>query len=210
LLQTQKSLRKKLDLRFSAKKYNLVAGCDVSYVGNHAISCVVVMEIFEYVTIESSFHTETISFPYIPGFLAFREGKLIIKAMKKIRCNPDVFIVDGHGIAHPERMGLASYIGVCINKPVIGCAKSLLTGRYKIPGNNKGDYTFIMDDEKIVGAAVRTRPDAKVVFVSPGNKIDLENSIKIILACSSGYRIPEPLRVAHMLANKKAKTFQIL
>ncbi|MGC9066766.1 MAG: endonuclease V [Candidatus Ratteibacteria bacterium] len=210
MLRIQNSLRKKLDLRFSENKCHYVAGCDVAYVGDHAVSCLVVVKIPEFVIVETSFHSETISFPYIPGFLAFREGKLMIDAIKKIRCSPDVFIVDGHGIAHPERMGLASYIGVYINKPVIGCAKSLLTGKYKIPGNYKGDYTFIIDDEKIIGAAVRTRPDAKVVFVSPGNKIDLENSIKIVLACTGKFRLPQPLRIAHMLANKKAKTFQIL
>jgi len=209
MVEIQKSLRKKLDLNCYEKKFDYVAGCDVAYVNDFGISCVVVMKIPELIIIETCFHSEKISLPYIPGFLAFREGQLIIDTIKKLRHNADVFIVDGHGIAHPERMGLASYVGVCIKKPVIGCAKSLLIGKYKMPGNEKGNYTYITDEGEIIGAAVRTKPDTKVVFVSPGNKIDLETSMKIILACTGNYRLPQPLRIAHALARKKAKTLQI-
>ncbi|MCM8815910.1 MAG: endonuclease V, partial [Candidatus Omnitrophica bacterium] len=208
LMGTQEELKRKIKLVYQGKKVRYIAGCDVAYVKNKAIACAVVLRIPELDVIETSFHIEETVFPYIPGFLAFREGPVIIVAIKKLTTAFDVIILDGHGIAHPRKMGLATYTGIFINMPTIGCAKSLFAGQYADCGNRKGDFSPIAINGEVVGVCLRTKRNVKPVFVSPGNLIDIENSVKIVLQCSQDYRLPEPLRLAHIFANNIKRTLQ--
>jgi deoxyribonuclease V len=142
------------------------------------------------------------TFPYVPGLLSFREGPVILKCVKKLKLEPDLFIFDGQGLAHPRKAGLATHMGVILNKPSIGSAKSHLYGSYSEPKKKKGDYSIVKDrDGSPIGAVLRTREAVKPVFVSPGHLTDIRSSVKIILACSPKYKIPEPIRAAHRAAS---------
>jgi len=152
--------------------------------------------------IETVDATGELNFPYIPGLLSFRESPVCIAAVKKLRTQPDAFMIDGQGIAHPRRLGLASHLGLFFDKTTIGCAKSRLTGTYEEPHTEKGSFSPLQDGDETIGAVVRTRTNVEPVFVSVGNKCVLENAIKITLDCTTKYRIPEPTRLAHQLVSK--------
>jgi deoxyribonuclease V len=137
----------------------------------------------------------------VSGFLAFREGTALINAIKKLKTLPTVILVDGHGIAHPRGFGIASWIGYLLKVPTIGCAKNKLIGEYKMPKIEKGEWSPLVFNKKIIGAVLRTREKVKPIFISPGNLIDLETSITLVLSVSK-YRIPEPLRIANMEAKR--------
>ena len=157
--------------------------------------------------IETTDTVREITFPYIPGLLSFRESPACIAAVEKLKNEPDVFLIDGQGIAHPRRLGIASHLGLFFDKPTIGCAKSRLTGTYEEPAPEKGAYSPLQDGNEIIGAVVRTRTNVDPIFVSVGNKCLLEDAIKITLDCITKYRIPEPTRLAHQLVSKlKLKT----
>jgi deoxyribonuclease V len=141
-----------------------------------------------------------LAFPYVPGLLSFRESPLILVACERLTVTPDLFLVDGQGIAHPRRMGFASHLGLFLNTPAIGCAKSLLCGTHEMPGIEPGSYTEIIDKGEIIGAALRTKRSMNPIYVSIGHKIDLQNAIHWALECCRGYRIPEPTRLAHLAA----------
>jgi deoxyribonuclease V len=152
--------------------------------------------------IETTNAVEKLTFPYIPGLLSFRESPACIAAVEKLRTQPDAFLIDGQGLAHPRRLGLASHLGLFFDKPTIGCAKSRLTGTYEEPPAEKGSFSPLQDGDETIGAVVRTRTDVEPVFVSVGNKCLLEDAIKITLNCVTKYRIPEPTRLAHQFVSK--------
>jgi deoxyribonuclease V len=152
--------------------------------------------------IETTNAIQKVSFPYIPGLLSFRESPACIAAVEKLKNEPDAFIIDGQGIAHPRRFGLACHLGLFFDKPTIGCAKSRLTGSFEDPALEKGSYSSLKDGEEVIGAVVRTRTNIEPVFVSVGNKCLLKDAIKITLDCITKYRIPEPTRLAHQLVSK--------
>ena len=150
---------------------------------------------------------QKLTFPYIPGLLSFREAPACIAAVEKLKVEPDVFVIDGQGIAHPRRLGLATHLGLFFDKPTIGCAKSRLTGYFENPPLEKGAYSLLKDKDEVIGAVVRTRTNVKPVFISVGNKCRLDDAIKITLDCTTKYRLPEPTRLAHQLVSKlKLKT----
>ncbi|GAH62312.1 unnamed protein product, partial [marine sediment metagenome] len=130
-----------------------------------------------------------------------REAPVCIAAVEKLKLKPDVFIIDGQGIAHPRRLGLASHLGLFFDKPTIGCAKSRLTGQFEEPPPKKGTYSLLKDKDEVVGAVVRTRTNVEPVFVSVGNKCSLEDAIEVTLSCTTKYRLPEPTRLAHQLVS---------
>lgn len=138
--------------------------------------------------------------PYVPGFLSFREAPLVLKAFRRLNVRPDVILVDGQGLAHPRRFGLACHIGVALNLPAIGCAKSLLIGEYKPPPNVRGARTPLVIDGQQVGFALRTRKDVKPIFVSPGHRISLSAICDLVMTATGEYRIPEPIRLADRLS----------
>lgn len=153
------------------------------------------LELVEMATAEAE-----IELPYIPGLLSFREAPLIIKAFQKLIRRPDMIMVDGQGIAHPRRLGIASHLGLFLDIVSIGCAKSRLTGtHYPLPPE-RGAYKPLIDRDEVIGAAVRTEVDVNPLYISIGHKIDLKDSISYVLECCRGYRLPEPTRLAHIAA----------
>jgi len=152
--------------------------------------------------IETANAVEKLTYPYIPGLLSFRESPVCIAAVEKLRTCPDAFLIDGQGIAHPRRFGLASHLGLFFDRPTIGCAKSRLTGTYEEPHTEKGSFSLLQDGDETIGAVVRTRTNVKPVFVSVGNKCLLKDAIKITLDCTTKYRLPEPTRMAHQLVSR--------
>ncbi|MCK4352658.1 endonuclease V [candidate division WOR-3 bacterium] len=203
----QEELSQKLILEPVTYNFKSICGTDVAFTTNNSGIAYAVCCLFsfpELKLIEESRATMPINYPYIPGLFAFREGPILLKVIKKLHVEPDIILFDGHGIAHPRGFGLASHLGYLLSKPTIGCAKTRLVGEYKEPGAKQGSSSLLTLNKKIIGAAVRTKDGIKPVFISPGNLIDLETSIKIILSVSQGYRIPEPLRLAHIKSRKIA------
>ena len=197
----QKTLRDRV-VRTGSVKPRLVAGVDVSYKDEVARAVIVLLnglELVEKVVVE-----EEIRFPYIPGLLSFREIPPLLSAWRKIRTRPDVVIVDGHGVAHPRRFGVASHFGVLLDLPTVGCAKSLLCGEYDEPAKKRGSWSPLVHREETVGAALRTRDGCNVVYVSTGHRISLRSAISVVLACATRYRLPEPQRLADHLTRQKA------
>ncbi len=201
-IQLQKELKKKISLKKSFNQVKKVAGADVSYYQNKMIAGVIIFKFSNLEVIEKQSFISSINFPYIPGLLTFREGPSLLEAFKKIKVEPDIILFDGQGIAHPRRMGIATHLGLFLDKPTIGCAKSKLSGNYNAVGEEKGCYSLLREGEEIIGAVVRTRKKVKPIFVSPGHKMDLPNSIEIILKCTDKYKLPVPIREAHIFVNQ--------
>ena len=199
------------------KQPKLIAGLDCAFSkdGKRIIAAVVVLKIPDaqkglwkpltapgFETLETTSAVQEVSFPYIPGLLSFREAPVCIAAVEKLKNEPDIFIVDGQGIAPPRRLGLAAHLGLFFDKPTIGCAKSRLTGAFDEPPPDKGAHSPLKDKNEIIGAVVRTRFNVEPVFVSVGNKCVLKDAINVTLDCTTKYRIPEPTRLAHQLVSK--------
>jgi deoxyribonuclease V len=180
-----------------------VAGVDTHYHQGLAIAAVVVIRLCDLATVDHATAVKKISFPYIPGLLTFREGPAILAALDHLTAAPDLLIFDGQGIAHPRRCGLASHIGLLLDMPAIGCAKTRLSGRYEEPHTEKGSYSYLKDGDETIGAVVRTRSKVKPVFVSIGHRVNLQDSINIVLQCCSRYRLPETTRRADKLARSR-------
>jgi deoxyribonuclease V len=200
----QKQLAGKVRFKPLEKSSKLIAGldCALSKDGQKIIACTVVVKPPGLELIETKTATQKVSFPYIPGLLSFREAPVCIAAVKKLKIEPDLFLIDGQGIAHPRRLGLAAHLGLFFDKPTVGCAKSRLTGTFEDPSGQKGSHSQLKDKDEVIGAVVRTRTDVKCVFVSVGNKCTLNNAIKTTLACTTKYRLPEPTRLAHQLVSR--------
>lgn len=178
-----------------------IGGVDVGVLNGLGRAAVVRLDYASLRPIETAVATEEISFPYIPGLLSFREVPVILKAFEKLSVLPDVFIVDGHGVAHPRRFGIASHLGVILDKPTIGCAKSVLVGSYEYLGEEMGSQAELIDGGEVVGVALRTRRGCKPVIVSIGHRVNLLSAIGLIMATVRGYRLPEPCRLAHRFAS---------
>jgi deoxyribonuclease V len=179
-----------------------IAGADISArrARGTATGAVVVLRYPELRLVETRVVTSELDFPYIPGFLSFRESPLILSICEKLSVTPDILLVDGQGIAHPRRFGLASHLGLLLNLPTIGCAKSLLCGTHETPGAEPGSYAEVIDEGETIGAALRTKMGVKPVYVSIGHRVDLRTAIRWVMNCCRGYRLPEPTRLAHLAA----------
>ena len=182
---------------------NTVAGVDIGLKKDIALASVVVLSFPGLQVVDSEVAECAVRFPYIPGLLSFREVPPLLAAFDRLQTEPDLVIVDGQGIAHPRRFGLASHLGLILDKPTIGCAKSRLWGRYEEPGPEQGAYTHLVDKGEVIGAAVRTRANVRVVYVSVGHRISLDSARTLTLACCQGYRLPETTRHAHNAASGK-------
>jgi len=141
-----------------------------------------------------------LTFPYIPGLLAFREAPALVRALERTATEADVLMVDGHGIAHPRRFGIACHIGLLADRPTVGVAKSILVGRHDPLQEEAGAWVPLVDRGEVVGAVVRTRTGVRPVYVSIGHRVDLETAVRLVLACTRGHRLPEPTRLAHLAA----------
>ena len=179
-----------------------VAGADVSTQGDMAYATVVVLDFPGLSPVEVRGFETSLRFPYVPGLLSFRELPSVVGALKRVQTEVDALILDAQGIAHPRRMGLASHLGIFLDVPTVGCAKSLLVGSFEEPGKEKGSATDLVHRGEIVGKVLRTRDGVSPVYVSVGNGIDLESSVRLVLACCTRYRLPETTRQAHNAANR--------
>lgn len=184
-----------------------IAGADISAsrAQDMATGAVVVMDYPALQLVEVKTANEKLPFPYIPGLLSFRESPLVLATCERLTVTPDLILVDGQGLAHPRRLGLASHLGLLLDTPTIGCAKSRLCGRHEVLASEAGSSVDLVDNGEIIGAVLRTKADTSPLYISIGHKVDLETAIHWVLACCRGYRIPEPLRLAHLAAGGNIK-----
>ncbi|MEO0137186.1 MAG: deoxyribonuclease V [candidate division WOR-3 bacterium] len=200
LIKIQNRISKKM-LICQCTQPELIAGIDVANKEQILIAGIVILTYPQLELIETTWAADKAPLPYIPNFLAFREMPVILKAYHKLKHKPDLIFIDGQGIAHPRRCGIATHLGVILDKPVIGCAKSHLFGEFVMPGRKRGDWRFLLDDGQIIGVVLRTRDGVRPVFVSPGHRVDFLDCINYVLN-TSRFRIPEPTRLAHIFAEK--------
>lgn len=202
-VQVQNRMRDSLVLRWDGRKVATIGGVDVSYRPGKGFTAIVVMRYPELIPIEGVTAEVPVTFPYIPGLLAFREGPVVIAAWMKLRAKPDLLMFDAQGIAHPRGIGLASHMGLWFERPSIGVAKSRLYGHHEEPGLNRGESTKLYDEKdpaRIIGTVLRTRKNVKPIYVTPGHLIDVPNSARFVIECSKRYRLPEPTRWADKVA----------
>jgi deoxyribonuclease V len=187
------------------KTPRFIAGVDISVdrVRDEARGAVVVLSYPELRVVDTQVVEGRVEFPYVPGLLSFREAPLTLAAFERLETTPDLVLFDGQGIAHPRRLGLAAHLGLFLDTPTIGCAKSRLCGHHDTPGLEPGSFAELVDGEEIIGAALRTKLGTKPVYVSIGHKISLESAIYWVIRCCRGYRLPEPTRLAHLAAGGK-------
>ena len=186
-----------------ARTLRYVAGVDVAYVEEWAVGVAVVLDYASLSIVETKKSKVKIRLPYIPTLLSFREAKPARVAIKKLRIQPDVFLIDAQGIAHPYRLGFASHLGLLLDKPTIGVAKSILCGQVQ-PKNRQG-WSPITDKGEVIGAALGRTENEKPVYVSIGHEVSLERAIEIVSRCTKSARLPEPIRVAHLKATEAMK-----
>lgn len=180
----------------------LVAGVDISPPTAQGIAtgAAVVLSYPGLMVVEVKVAEQKVDFPYVPGLLSFREAPLILAACQKLTVSPDLILVDGQGMAHPKRLGLASHLGLLLDAPTIGCAKSRLCGVHEPVGETSSSYAELKDGSEVIGAVLRTKNRVNPLYISIGHKIDLETAIFWVLECCRGYRVPEPTRLAHLAA----------
>jgi deoxyribonuclease V len=195
----QERLRARLNFAALRRPVRLVAGADVAYSRpTHRMhAAVVLLELPSLRVVESAEASLLARFPYIPGLFAFRELPALLAAFERLEGSPDVLMFDGHGLAHPRGFGLACHAGILFDRPSIGCAKSILVGAHGPLGDERGARADLVFQGRSVGAAVRTRDGVRPVYVSPGHRIDLDSAIDLVLATNAGFRLPEPVRLAH-------------
>jgi deoxyribonuclease V len=200
LLQTQ--LSRKIVRGRDDANVGMIAGIDVSIsrYSRRGRAALVVLDYPGLKVRDISIAEGDIDFPYIPGLLSFREAPLVLQAWKALKTRPDLLMVDGQGIAHPRRLGIASHLGLIFDTPSIGCAKSRLIGTHELLPEEAGSYQLLTDNDEVIGAVVRTRRAAKPMYVSIGHRTDLDSAIKLVLNCCHGFRLPQPTRLAHIAA----------
>ena len=207
----QMNLARKVVTKNEGITPRLIAGVDISSPDSQGIArgAAVVLNYPELDVVEIKIAESKIDFPYIPGLLSFRECPLTLAACQKLDNTPDLVLVDGQGIAHPRRLGLASHLGLFLNMPTIGCAKSILCGRHQPVGEEVDSHAELVDNGEIIGAALRTKSGVKPIYVSVGHKIDLASAIYWVAKCCQGYRLPEPTRLAHLAAGGKLRMSEL-
>jgi len=205
----QRNLAAQVVVEDQVETVRYVAGADIATFkdSSQAYAGVVVMSFPELKIIEEKGLELTLSFPYIPGLLSFRESPVLLEVFEKLEHEPDLILIDGQGIAHPRRFGIACHLGLLLDKPTIGCAKSRLFGHHKEPLPERGSFVHLYDDHRdVIGAVLRTKDRTNPLFISIGHQTDLPTAIHYTLACGQGYRLPEPTRQAHLFVGKISKT----
>ncbi len=200
----QKELASRVEQEPPLTECKLVAGADISYSLRSDVffAGVVVLRTSDWQVIEKHGVVRKAPFPYVPGLLSFRESPAVLDAFAKVKAEPDAVMVDGHGYAHPRRFGIACHLGLCLDRPTIGCAKSLLIGTFREPALKSGSQTALVDKGETIGKVVRTKNGVQPVYVTVGHRIDLASAVKWVLRSCRGYRIPEPTRQAHLFVNE--------
>jgi deoxyribonuclease V len=200
----QKRLATQVIVQPLPKNIAMVAGADVGY-SRRSDTAMAALTMYALPHLECKELVQVrgkISYPYVPGLLSFREIPLLLEAFAALSESPDVVLCDGQGIAHPRRLGLASHLGLWVNVPTVGCAKTRLVGTHKNVGPTKGRYSSLYHRDERVGVVLRTRSNVKPLYVSPGHLADVESSSKLVLRCCSKYRLPEPIRQAHLAVQR--------
>jgi len=203
-IRIQEALRRRLDLGEARRPTETVAGVDVSYDTRTptVYAAVVLMRLDDHEILETATATRPATFPYIPGLLSFREAPAVLQAVTRLTRRPDCLLCDGQGIAHPRRFGLACHLGLLLDLPSIGCAKSVLVGEYQEPPKKRGGFRMLIDRGEQVGIILRTRDGVEPVYVSPGYRMNTQQAREIVLKATGRYRVPEPTRQAHLLVNR--------
>ena len=203
-IELQKSLARLVCQRKFDKKIKTVAGVDCGFTKDkkNIVACIIVLSAQTFEILEAAYSILPVTFPYILGLLSFREAPVCLAAAEKLKTVPDCIIVDGQGIAHPRRLGLACHLGLFLDVPTIGCAKSRLIGDFENPAAAKGSTSPLKDNGEIIGSVVRTKNNVKPVFVSVGHKCKLSDAVRIVLDCCGKYRLPEPSRLAHQIVTR--------
>ena len=184
--------------------WKTLAAVDVSFDrgGDTLYAAVVVVEAGSFALVERVGVASPARFPYVPGLLSFREAPAVLEAFAKLKAKPDLVLCDGQGTAHPRRLGIACHLGLWLDRPTVGCAKSLLCGTYDEPGPRRGDRSPLLHRDEVIGAVVRTRDNVAPLFVSPGHRCDLESAVALVLATTRKLRLPVPTRMAHDYVNQ--------
>lgn len=197
-IAVQEQLRQQVRLVNDFPTLRYVAGLDVGYdqTSSQSFAVAVLMQLDALKPIAIVRAQQPTSFPYVPGLLSFREIPVLMEALEHLPHAPDVLMVDGHGIAHPRRLGIAAHLGVLINKPTIGVAKSRLVGSFAEPGMERGNTNPLMHKQQRIGTVLRSKTGCNPLFISPGHRIDHAMTLEIVMHCLRGYRLPEPTRVA--------------
>lgn len=201
--EIQQELAKHVILQDDFDKLDRIAGVDAGFVDDQTRAAVAVLSYPQLELLEHRVEYVTTTFPYIPGYLSFREVPAIIQALDKLDRQPDMIVCDGQGIAHPRRFGVACHLGLLRDIPCIGVAKTRLIGKHDEVGNKKGDYALLYDKDECIGAVLRSRDNVKPIYVSPGHRISLASAIKIVLNLCPQYRLPETTRLADRLASDR-------
>ncbi len=206
----QRELAGQIEARTPLRSVKLIAGTDCSYqrFSSTFHASAVVLRVPDMEIVETAASVAEVHFPYVPGLLSFREAPIILETLAKLRCEPDVVFIDGQGLAHPRRFGIASHVGLWLDRPCIGVAKSLLTGEFGELGLEAGATAPLIDRGDLVGRALRTKTRVKPVFVTVGHRINLASAVRIVRSACRGYRIPEPTRQAHLHVNALRRSFQ--
>jgi deoxyribonuclease V len=199
----QRLLRARVEPRDRLGPVRIAAGADVSYDRSDPTmyAAVVLVDRATLEPIETSWVVRRAEFPYLPGYLSFREAPAVVEAFRRLERRPDVLLVDGHGVAHPRGFGLACHLGVLLDVPTIGVAKSILVGAAPTPGSRRGSSAPLVYRGRQVGSAVRTRPGVRPVYVSVGHRVSLRTAIRLAVSLTGRYRIAEPIRRAHLAVN---------
>jgi deoxyribonuclease V len=200
----QRTLAARIITDTPLSSWELVAGCDVSHnrFSSTLYAGVVLLRADDFSVVERRAAVAQVDFPYRSGLLSFREAPVLLQALAQLKHAPDVVMCDGQGIAHPRRLGLASHVGLFLDRPCVGCAKSRLTGDYDEPGPGPGARSPLLHRGQVIGSVVRTKARTRPLFVSPGHRIDLESAVRLVFASCRGYRLPEPTRLAHLYVNE--------
>lgn len=203
----QKELAAQVDDTVPLGRCDLIAGADISHERFSSViyAGVVVWRASDNTVVERRSSVTETKFPYAPGLLSFREAPAILDVFRRVKSQPDVVMIDGQGMAHPRRIGIASHIGVCLGVPTVGCAKTRLCGTFDPPGPTPGSSTPLVDRGEVIGQVVRTKERANPLFVSVGNLIDLPGAVRVVQNCVRGYRVPEPTRLAHHFVNDERR-----
>ena len=200
-MRIQSEFRNRLVLQWDGRPVGTIGGVDVSIQGEFTRAAIVVLRNPDLTPIEAAVEDAPLVFPYIPGLLAFREGPAVLTAWHKLQNKPDLLMFDGQGIAHPRGVGIASHMGLWLERPTIGVAKSRLYGLHAEVGPRRGDRADLLDKSgNVIGAVLRTREKTKPLYISPGHLMDVEHAVEFVMDCCTGYRLPEPTRRAHRVA----------
>lgn len=209
-MREQERLRERVILTDNFKAVRFVAGADLAFdpETNLAFAGVIVYQFPEMQEVERRMARRKLRFPYVPGLLSFREGPALLAAFARLRTKPDLILIDGHGRAHPRFFGIACHLGVLLDKPTIGCAKSLLVGEHDEPGKKSGSTKPLWFKGERVGEVLRTRDNVKPIYVTPGHRVSLDSAVDLVKSCLDGFRIPGPTREADHYVRELRRAYQ--